>query len=71
MRPFSIITALAAALMVMQAASGQVLLFEHDGLDRRYRIHLPDDLPENAPLVLVLHCDMPVRNRSHQDRDTD
>ena len=23
------------------------------------------------PLVLVLHCDMPVRNRSHQDRDTD
>ena len=55
MRPFSIITALAAALMVMQAASGQVLLFEHDGLDRRYRIHLPDDLSENAPLVLVLH----------------
>ena len=29
--------------------------FEHDGLTRRYRIHVPQDLEANAPLVLVLH----------------
>ena len=29
--------------------------FEHDGLTRRYRIHVPTDLPESAPLVLALH----------------
>lgn len=33
----------------------QVLTFEHDGLQRRYRLHVPDDLPPGAPLVLVLH----------------
>ena len=55
MRQLSIIVGLAASLLVLQAAFGQVLTFEHDGLDRRYRIHLPDDLAENAPLVLVLH----------------
>ena len=36
-------------------ARAQVLLFEHDGIDRRYRLHLPDDLRAEAPLVLVLH----------------
>ncbi len=29
--------------------------FLHDGLVRQYRIHVPDDLPESAPLVLALH----------------
>ena len=25
------------------------------GLERIYRLHIPDNLPENAPLVIVLH----------------
>ena len=25
------------------------------GLERTYRLHIPDNLPENAPLVIVLH----------------
>ncbi|MBQ72626.1 MAG: hypothetical protein CMJ67_06940 [Planctomycetaceae bacterium] len=29
--------------------------FQHDGLTRQYRILVPDDLPESAPLVLALH----------------
>jgi polyhydroxybutyrate depolymerase len=29
--------------------------FQHDGLTRQYRIHVPTDLPEPAALVLVLH----------------
>jgi len=29
--------------------------FEHDGLVRQYRIHIPDGLEANAPLVLALH----------------
>jgi polyhydroxybutyrate depolymerase len=29
--------------------------FQHDGLTRQYRIYAPADLPESAPLVLVLH----------------
>lgn len=29
--------------------------FVHDGLTRQYLLYLPDDLPNNAPLVFVLH----------------
>lgn len=29
--------------------------FEHDGLTRQYRIHIPQGLDANAPLVLALH----------------
>ncbi len=29
--------------------------FEHDGRTRKYLLHLPKDLPENAPLVFMLH----------------
>ena len=29
--------------------------FEHDGRTRKYLLHLPKDLPENAPLVFLLH----------------
>ena len=29
--------------------------FEHDGLTRQYRIHIPSNPQANAPLVLVLH----------------
>lgn len=30
-------------------------IFVHDGLTRHYKLYLPDDLPPNAPLVMVLH----------------
>ncbi|MDG2053575.1 MAG: PHB depolymerase family esterase [Phycisphaerales bacterium] len=36
-------------------ASAQNISFQHDGLDRRYRIHIPDSLPGNSPLVVALH----------------
>jgi len=29
--------------------------FQHDGLNRQYRVYAPTDLPESAPMVLVLH----------------
>lgn len=29
--------------------------FVHDGIERTYKIYSPDKLPENAPLVFVLH----------------
>ena len=29
--------------------------FNYDGLTRQYLLYLPDDLPDNAPLVFVLH----------------
>ena len=44
-----------ACLVPAVAASGQNISFVHDGLLRQYRIHIPDALPKNAPLVLVLH----------------
>ena len=55
MRQLSIIFGLSTVLLLMDTVCGQSLTFEHDGLNRRYRLHLPADLPENAPLVLVLH----------------
>ena len=33
----------------------QYSTFNHDGLTRQYILYLPDNLPENAPLVFVLH----------------
>ncbi len=49
------IAGLVAVSLTATPAIAQTLIFEHDGVDRRYRLHLPVDLPENAPLVLVLH----------------
>ncbi len=31
------------------------LIFEHDGIQREYYLHIPDEISENAPLVFVLH----------------
>ena len=41
-----------APACVLQA---QNIDFEHDGLTRQYRIHIPQGLDANAPLVLALH----------------
>ena len=30
-------------------------LFNHNGVQREYLVHIPDDLPQNAPLVFLLH----------------
>jgi polyhydroxybutyrate depolymerase len=46
---------LVLGLLLAATASGQNIGFTHDGLDRQYRIHIPDDLPESAPLVVALH----------------
>jgi len=41
----------------LESFAGDLLekTFQHGGLTREYEIYLPDDLPENAPLVFVLH----------------
>ena len=31
------------------------LTFTHDGTDRRYFLHVPENLPQNAPLLIVMH----------------
>ncbi|MCH2133653.1 MAG: hypothetical protein MK116_07875 [Phycisphaerales bacterium] len=43
------------ALFAVTPAIGQNIDFLHDGLTRQYRIHIPDGLPAQAPLVLALH----------------
>ena len=42
-------------LATFGCAQAQPVNFEHDGLDRTYRLHLPDPLPESTALVVVLH----------------
>ena len=44
-----------AIFMIAYMAHGQNIMFPHDGLDRQYLIHIPEELPESPPLVLVLH----------------
>jgi polyhydroxybutyrate depolymerase len=44
-----------AALITANVAQGQNIDFEHDGLTRQYRIHIPDQVESSAPLVMVLH----------------
>ena len=34
---------------------GKFLGFNHNGVERKYLLHLPKDLPDNAPLVFMLH----------------
>ena len=41
--------------LVPGAVNAQNIDFMHDGLQREYRLHLPENLPESAPLVLALH----------------
>ncbi len=43
------------AVSAEPTASGQFLDFKYDQVERKYLLHLPQDLPENAPLVFVLH----------------
>lgn len=33
----------------------QNFTFDHGGITRNYLLHIPNDLPENAPLVFVMH----------------
>jgi polyhydroxybutyrate depolymerase len=42
-------------LLISTAAAAQNIPFQHDGLTRQYRIHFPEQLADNAPLVLALH----------------
>ena len=42
-------------LFIGTAASAQNITFPHDGLNRQYRIHFPDQVAENAPLIMALH----------------
>ena len=44
-----------SALVLANTAMAQNINFPHDGLNRQYRIHIPDGLPDQAPLVLALH----------------
>ncbi len=41
--------------LLASTATGQNIDFPHDGLIRQYRLHIPADAPDNAPLVLALH----------------
>ena len=38
-----------------QPSSGKFLAFTHAGEERKYLLHLPQELPEKAPLVFMLH----------------
>ena len=50
-----ILITILVGLFVSSTANAQNITFPHDGLNRQYRIHIPDDLPDQAPLVLALH----------------
>jgi len=49
------VTFCTAALGDTKTTADGFLSFDHDGTKREYVLHLPDDLPENSPLVLFLH----------------
>ena len=53
MKLLLIITALTIILPSMTFA--QNIDFEHDGLTRQYRIHIPNELPESPALVIAMH----------------
>ncbi|MCH2136409.1 MAG: hypothetical protein MK101_07485 [Phycisphaerales bacterium] len=40
---------------IATAVHAQNITFVHDGLERQYRIHIPNELPESPSLVLALH----------------
>ena len=44
-----------SCLAVATVAHAQNISFPHDGLDREYLIHVPNELPESPGLVMVLH----------------
>ena len=47
--------ALIFAILLASTAGAQNIDFPHDGLDRQYRIHIPDTAQDGAALVLALH----------------
>ena len=51
----SLLLVMFATIGLSHSAIGQNITFEHDGLTRQYRLHLPEQMPELAPLVVVLH----------------
>ena len=64
--PHTPIVCLTAALLTLscwgieaasaeRAAPGTFLTFKHNKVAREYLLHLPKDLPDDAPLVFVLH----------------
>ncbi|MCH2181089.1 MAG: prolyl oligopeptidase family serine peptidase [Mariniblastus sp.] len=38
-----------------RSGSDETISFQHGKVERNYLLHLPDDLPPNAPLVFLLH----------------
>ena len=43
-------------LLIASVVSSQdQLFFDHEGVEREYWLHIPDDIEDNAPLVFVLH----------------
>ena len=55
MKNSALIASVTLLLPMTAVTTAQNIVFPHDGLDRLYQIHIPEDLPESAPLVLALH----------------
>ena len=49
------LTALMIGACWTASADAQNITFNHDGLERQYRIHIPPQVSESFPLILVLH----------------
>lgn len=50
-----VIAILAIGSFATARTQAQNIIFPHDGLDRQYRIHIPDQLPESPALVIAMH----------------
>ena len=48
-------TLLSIILICYNITYSQVQTFNYDGIDRQYTLHIPSNLPNDAPLVFVLH----------------
>ena len=48
-------TAVSAIFLLAMGAFGQNLPFHHDGLNRQYRIHIPENREDQRPSVVILH----------------
>lgn len=45
------------------------ITFDHDGMERQYALHIPEDVGENAPLLISMHgyTDDAIRHRNYTE----
>ena len=50
-----ILSTITLTILLSSLTFAQNIDFDHDGLTRQYRIHVPSELPESPALVIAMH----------------